>query len=424
MEQLLFLTHRIPYPPNKGDKITNLEMLKFFSKRYEVHLGTFIDDPRDRVHRDKVLEYCRTAHFENLNPALSRLVSARALLGRRALTLAYYPRRNLSRWCDEVARKHAITKTFVSSTPMYQFIPRAATHAVRVIHYHDLDSDKWRQYADTKPWPLSAIYRRESRALLAYEREIARDADAGFFVTPSESDLFRSLAPESSLKIHWPGHGLDHVYYCPSDKLLNPFPTGMKPIVFVGVLDYWPNEDAACWFARNSLPAIRAADPAAMFYVVGMNPTAQVRALARLSGVVVTGEVADVRPYFQHAAVIVAPLRLARGIQNKALQGMAMERPVVMSKLCAASLSAVPGREIETAETAEGFSEKVLTLLGDHDRARAMGREARARVLRDYSWDDTMERMNMRLSTPVAFPASVRADIASGGASDAYEVHT
>ena len=344
MEPLLFLAHRIPYPPNKGDKITNFEMLKYFSKRYEVHLGTFIDDPRDRVHRDEVLKYCGSAHFENLNPRLRRLMSAPALAGRRALTLAYYPRRNLLSWCERTVRERGIKRVFVSSTPMYQFVPPAAANAACVIQYHDLDSDKWRQYAETTPWPMSAIYRRESVALLEYERAIARQVDAGFFVTPSEAALFRELAPESAHKIHWPGHGVDHEYYRSTPDRENPFPPGTKAVLFVGVLDYWPNEDAAIWYAREIHSRVRQTAGDVRFYVVGMNPTPRVRELGTLPGVVVTGEVPDVRPWFQHASVVVAPLRIARGIQNKVLQAMAIGRPVVMSRMLDVLVVCAPGR--------------------------------------------------------------------------------
>ena len=165
-EPLLLLTHRIPFPPNKGDKITNFEFLRHFAQRYEVHLGTFIDDPRDEEHVDTVRQFCRDVHFERVHPRWARLLSVRGLLTGSALTLAFYSRRGLRRWSERVVANHSIRKVFVSSTPMYQFAPPAGPGTVRVVHYHDLDSDKWKQYAGTKAWPLSAIYRREWRTLL------------------------------------------------------------------------------------------------------------------------------------------------------------------------------------------------------------------------------------------------------------------
>lgn len=398
MEPLLFLTHRIPYPPNKGDKITNFEMLRYFARHYEVHLGTFVDDPQDLQHTTKVREYCASAHFEPLRPVVSKLLSARALFGSGPLTLAYYPRKNLQEWCARVVAERNVRLAFISSTPMFQFVRGLSALARRVIHFHDLDSDKWRQYAESRSWPLSAVFRREGRALLQEERAIAREADAGFFVTPAEAELFRTLAPESAGRIHWPGHGIDFDYYCPSDQFSSPYREGEKAILFVGVMDYWPNVDAATWFSREILPSIRSQHPGAVFYVVGLNPTPSVRSLAEQPGVVVTGGVADVRPYLQHADVVVAPLRIARGIQNKALQGMAMKRAVVMTPPCAASLSARAGAEIEVAETGVEFVTKVSDLLQHADRADTMGSLARQRVRSDYSWNETMMRMNSFLA--------------------------
>ncbi|MEP6609189.1 MAG: TIGR03087 family PEP-CTERM/XrtA system glycosyltransferase [Burkholderiaceae bacterium] len=398
MEPLLLLMHRIPFPPNKGDKITNFEILRYFAQRYEIYLGTFIDDPRDEAHVDTVREFCREAHFERIDARWARLASARGLLNGSALTLTFYSGRRLRRWSQRVAERHSIRSIFVSSTAMYQFVPRV-TGAVCVVHYHDLDSDKWRQYASTKAWPLSAVYRREWRTLLAYERFIARDSNAALFVTPSEADFFRTLAPESAHKVHWPGHGLDHDYYRPASGAPSPYPDGASPILFVGVMDYWPNEDAAIWYAREIHPLVRAANPNASFYVVGMNPTRRVQELAALPGVFVTGQVPDVRPWFQHAAVVVAPLRIARGIQNKALQAMAMQRPVVMSRMSAASLSARAGEDIEVADTALEFADEVAGLLRDRGRGDAMGERARARIERDYSWQRTMQRIDALLTT-------------------------
>jgi sugar transferase (PEP-CTERM/EpsH1 system associated) len=421
MEPLLFLAHRIPFPPNKGDKITNFEMLRYFARHYEVHLGTFVDDPQDFKYVPKVLEYCATAHFEPLNPTVSKLLSARALLGSRPLTLAYYPTRNLRSWCAREVAGNRIQSAFISSTPMFQFVRGIEGLRRRVVHFHDLDSDKWRQYAESRRWPLSAVFRREARTLLQEERSIAHEADAGFFVTPAEATLFRSLAPESAAKIHWPGHGLDYDYYRPDESLPSPYRSGERAILFVGVMDYWPNEDAATWFSRDVLPGIRARHPEARFYVVGLNPPASVRALDRDAGVVVTGAVPDVRPYLQHAAVVVAPLRIARGIQNKALQGMAMCKPVVMTSLCAGSLSARAGIEIEVADSGEEFASRVSYLLSHGERAARMGELARERVLRDYSWEESMARMNAFLAAPdstAAVPdaAPVRVRSGTGGA--------
>jgi glycosyltransferase involved in cell wall biosynthesis len=169
------------------------------------------------------------------------------------------------------------------------------------------------------------------------------------------------------------------------------------PVVFTGAMDYWPNVDAVTWFARDVLPRLVARVPTLRFVIVGRSPAPAVQALAG-DQVVVTGTVPDVRPYLQHAAVIVAPLRLARGIQNKVLEAMAMGRPVVATAACAAPIEAVEGRELLTASDAEGLAGQVAALLADPSRATAVGQAARERVLRHFSWDAQWRAIDRHLA--------------------------
>ena len=187
-----------------------------------------------------------------------------------------------------------------------------------------MDSAKWSQYANSRSWPLSAIFKREGARLLAFERAVANGTEASVFVTPAEAQLFRTLAPECSTRVHHAQNGVDTDYFSPAHELPNPFATDEDAIVFTGAMDYWPNVDAVTWFARDVLPTIATQRPRARFYIVGIAPTPAVQALAQDPRVVVTGRVPDVRPYLKHARVVVAPLRVARGIQNKVLEAMAM----------------------------------------------------------------------------------------------------
>jgi sugar transferase (PEP-CTERM/EpsH1 system associated) len=253
-----------------------------------------------------------------------------------------------------------------------------------VVDFVDVDSAKWAQYARTRRWPLSSIYRREARALLACERAVAARAAASVFVTPAEADCFRALAPECAARVVHACNGVDTRHFAPAPERASPYGDD-EPIVFTGAMDYWPNVDAVCWFAREALPAIAAQRPKARFYVVGMRPTAAVQALARDPRVVVTGRVDDVRPWLQHARVVVAPLRVARGVQNKVLEAMAMARPVVVSGSAAGALSAVAGAEVAVADQTADFVRETLALF-DGARASSMGAAARSRVIADYDW--------------------------------------
>ena len=309
-----------------------------------------------------------------------------------ALTLGCFRSRRLHRWVKEVVGRERVTRAFAFSSPMAQYA--LANNELRcVVDMVDMDSLKWAEYARQRPWPISALYAREAARLFAYEREIAARCEASVFVTSEERKLFCGAAPECASRVVVIGNGVDSEYFAPSPESSSPFAPGERNVVFTGAMDYWPNVDAVSWFAREVMPEIRKRDAGVRFYIVGMNPGPVVTALARDPAVVVTGRVADVRPYLQHARVIAAPLRIARGIQNKVLEAMAMAKPVVVTPAMAAGMSARPGVEIEVASDAAEFAAKVVLLI-DPERARRMGADARARVLRDYNWSASYAQLD------------------------------
>ena len=411
MEPLLFLCHRLPYPPNKGDKVRSCHFLKHLARRYRVFLGTFVDDPADWQHVESVKALCADVHVELFSPRARRVGSTTGFLTGEALTLPYFRSRRLRAWVQATTRREGITRAFAYSSPMAQYLADVP-HVRRFIDFVDLDSAKWGDYARTRRWPVSALYAREARRLLCFEKEVARGAEAVILVTEGEAQLFRKEAPESAGRIMSIRNGVDSEYFSPAHDFESPFATGEPALVFTGAMDYWPNVDAVVWFAREVLPEIRRRDPAVRFYVVGMNPDAAVRALGNDSAIIVTGRVTDVRPYLQHARVVVAPLRVARGIQNKVLEAMAMAKPVVLTPGTAAALSARPGIELEVAAEAPGFAAKVLAAM-DPARGERMGMLARARVLADYAWpasfgllDELLERDRATSAAAVAAPVN------------------
>ncbi|WP_020655398.1 TIGR03087 family PEP-CTERM/XrtA system glycosyltransferase [Massilia niastensis] len=394
MEDLLLLIHRIPYPPNKGDKIRSYHLLKHLARDYKVHLATFVDDADDWQHVPKVEALCASSHFATLNPLLARVRSLGALVKGRSLSLDYYRDGEMQRWVDQTVAAHKIERVLVFSSAMAQYADRFPG-ARRVVDFCDVDSDKWRQYADKKSWPMSWLYRHEARQLLHYERQVAREYDASLFVSGPEADLFRKLAPESDAKIGFFTNGVDTDYFTPAGSYASPFAPGECAVVFTGAMDYWPNVDAVQWFAAEAMPILRARHPDLRFYIVGARPTAAVQELARLPGVKVTGTVPDVRPYIAHARAAVAPLRIARGIQNKVLEAMAMATPVVVSPQALEGIDAEPGRELVLAEDGAGFADAVAALLERQDNE--IGLAARARVECKYSWSSNLACIGERL---------------------------
>jgi len=389
MQDLLFLSHRLPYPPDKGDKIRSWNMFRHLASRYRVHLGCFIDDPYDRRYEGTLRAMCGQCWIGWLDRKAARLRSLGGLARGEALTLGYYHDRDLARWVRDRIVGDGIVRVFTYSSSMTQYVLADwATGVRRVFDFVDVDSDKWRQYADRKAWPQSWIYRREARTLLAFERLAAAASDATLFVSDAEAELFRRLAPEVSSRVARIRNGVDFEFFNPDQAYKSPIPATVQALVFTGAMDYWANIDAVVWFAREVLPAIRQRRPEAEFWIVGANPAAEVRTLSALPGVQVTGRVPDVRPYLAHAAAIVAPLRLARGVQNKVLEAMAMAKVVVATPQAAEGIDAVAGRDLLVAQDASGLAALADEALGGaHDR---VGRRARGLVVSHYGWDGAL----------------------------------
>ena len=383
MANLLYLAHRLPFPPNKGDKIRSYHLLKHLAQQHRVFVGTFVDDPEDEAHVDTLRALCSGLHVSRLRPSRARFSSLMGLLDGEALTLGYYRDAALQRWVRETVHRERIDVVVVFSSSMAQYAQGLGLPML--VDFVDVDSSKWTEYAARHRWPMSWVYRREGEQLLAYERAVAARSARSFFVTENEAALFRSLAPESARTCEAMCNGVDADYFAPDSSCSSPYEAAELPVVFTGAMDYWPNIDAVTWFAAEMLPRLRARWPALRFHIVGRNPTPAVLALSA-EAVNVTGTVPDVRPYLQHAAVVVAPMRIARGIQNKILEAMAMGRPVVAARQCAEAIMARRGTELIDAADADDFVREIDALLCAPARAAAMGEAGRRRVQHDYGW--------------------------------------
>ncbi len=401
---LLFLTQRIPYPPDKGEKIRFFRVLEHFAASHSVHLGCLVDDQADWAHTERLRALCADAHFAPLDRRVARVACLRGLLTGAPLSAVYFRNRGLADWVAGVLDRVRPATIVVCSSNMAPYVldrPEAAG-ANRIVDLTDVDSEKWRAYAERARGPMRWLYRREWQRMAALERAIGAACDACTFVSESEAALYRRVAPAARARVRAVANGVDCAYFDPALDHARPFDDTAANFVFTGTMDYPPNEDAAVWFARDILPAIRRAVPGARFHVVGANPSPPVRALSTIEGVSVTGRVPDVRPYVAHATACVAPLRIARGIQNKVLEAMAMARPVIVTPGALEGIDAAPGRELLLAADAEAFAGAAADVaLG---RAPAgIGAAARARVLADYGWDARMRGFD-RLFEPAAPP--------------------
>lgn len=387
---LLFLAHRIPFPPNKGDKIRSFHLLRHLAASHRVYLGAFVDDPGDFVHEAALGQWCADVCLQPLNGMRAKLRSLEGLVTGRPLTLPYYRNRALQRWVDRVVAEHQIERALVFSGAMAQYV-MSARHAGlrRVIDFVDVDSDKWRQYAPRHRWPMSWIYRREGDRLLCFERKAAAASDASLFVSPEEAALFTTLAPRLADRVGYAANGVDFDYFDPQQCGDSPYAPGHADVVFTGAMDYWPNADAVIHFVRDIWPSIANRVPGARFHVVGGGAGSDVAELANEPGVMVHGRVSDIRPWIRHAKVSVAPLRVARGIQNKVLEAMALGVATVVSPQALEGIAAEPGRDLLVAD-AGAMADAVTMLLQSTLERERVGASGRCLVQQKYGWDDNL----------------------------------
>lgn len=385
MGDILFLTHRIPYPPNKGDKIRAYHLLQFLRRLGPVHLGCFVDDAEDWAHVKALEALCAAVHCVPLGRRWAALKSGLAFFTGEAQSVRFYGHDAMRNWVEATLARENIDRLVAFSSTMAPYVlPYRSNNRRLVMDFVDVDSEKWRQYAQCRRGPMRWLYRREAMKLLAFERLVASQVDASLFVSEAEAALFRRLAPQAR-DVHAIANGVDARHFDPAQVTAADLGDG-PVLVFTGAMDYWANADAVTWFVRESWPLVLARHPSARLYIVGAKPLPAVKSLAHAAGVVVTGRVPDVRHYLKAARLAIAPMRIARGIQNKVLEAMAMARPVVTTSAGLEGIDAPPGEALYVADDAAGFARAVGALLEDAPAAEEMGARARRLVCARHDW--------------------------------------
>jgi sugar transferase (PEP-CTERM/EpsH1 system associated) len=404
---VLLLCHRLPYPPNKGEKIRAFHILQRLVRKHTVHLGTFIDDPADRKHIATVQEIVDgRALIVPLRRLPARMRMLSALLAGTPLTTSYFSSAKLRRWVHERLSKDSIDRVILFSTAMVPLLdsnnsfPRSHV----ILDMVDIDSDKWRQYAKAAIGPRRWILQREARTLFNLERQAAGRFFATLLVSAFEARGFAALAPEVGDRIYSVPNGVDLSYFSPGLTWPSPYPERVKPIVMTGTMDYWPNAEGVLWFADKVLPTIVSTHPTAHFYVVGSRPHWRIRNLFS-PNITVTGAVDDVRPYLAHADAVVAPLRLARGVQNKVLEAFAMEKPVVASGPATRALAVTNGLELLIADEPDAFAEHLLAILAGQVPID-IAAHGRRYVQKNHNWEQCLSVLDDLLNCSPIVPAN------------------
>ncbi|MCW1381706.1 TIGR03087 family PEP-CTERM/XrtA system glycosyltransferase [Novosphingobium sp. KCTC 2891] len=391
MSEVLFLAHRVPFPPDRGDKIRSNHLLRRIAELAPVHVGCLADDDDDRA-EEGALAQLAASHCIAPRPPLAR-AGLCALARRQPVSVAAFRSPHLRRWTARLLRERPISAIYVFSGQMADYVP-AGFGGRFLMDFVDVDSAKFEAYARESGPARRWLYTREARLLRAHEERAARRASVSLLVTPEEKALFeqrlfgQGQAARGGIDVQALGNGIDAAAFDPI--AVHPaaeMGQAGPQIVFTGQMDYQPNVEAVTVFAHQVMPRIRALFPEATFNVVGRAPTGAVRSLQGVHGTHVTGAVPDVRPWLAGADLVAAPLQIARGVQNKVLEAMAMARPVLLTPAAATGIAARDGEHFAVADGAHALGSRALALLSDLTGAQEMGQAARRFVLENCAWD-------------------------------------
>lgn len=411
MRSVLLLCHRLPWPPSKGDKIRSYHVLRRLAENHRVYLGAFVDDPADWQYVAPAEALCVETCIRPLRPWSVRWRALVSLLRGEPLTVGVYRDAELQRWLDGLLAERKVDLVLCYSSGVAPFVI-GHPQVRRVMDFVDVDSDKWRQYAQAHRGLKRMIYQREATRLAKFEHAVAAQFDASVLVSESEATFFRQQVPAAANKVHGIPNGVDGGYWDPQHVCVSPYQATERAVVFVGAMDYRANVHAAQWFAQEVWPRVLARCPQARFYIVGSNPTAAVRALGELAGIVVTGRVDDVRPWLAHAHVVAAPLRIARGIQNKVLEALAMEKVLLATPEAWEGIEDFEGRKGCISESPQVMADEALSWLGSPRVARVPA--ARAMVLSRFDWTRNLDTYESVLDHAPSSAATVAAVGAAG----------
>ena len=419
--KILYLAHRVPYPPNKGDKIRTFNEIRCLSQNHEIDLLAPADDSNDLPHKKKLETYCNRVKLFGLNILKSKIFSLAGLaIPFRPLSISYFYNKKLQACLNQWMTEKTYDAVLCFSSPMAEYLFRCpvlketfnpckplsnASQPVLIMDFCDVDSQKWHQYATNSRFPMSLVYGIESRRLLEYEKKINRLFHHSVFVSTHEVEVFINLNKQAK-KLTAVPNGVDHDYFSP-DARFESVPLrkkkGQKVLVFTGAMDYYANVEGVSWFCRKVLPKIRSEHPDVLFYIVGSNPGPEVKALGEHQGVRVTGFVDDIRPYYRGADVCVIPLRIAAGVQNKVLEAMAMARPVVTTSKAFEGIKGKSDVHVLIENDPKHFADKVVQLLNSEEKRTILADNARDFILKNYNWQTNIAALERLLPLkPVA----------------------
>jgi sugar transferase (PEP-CTERM/EpsH1 system associated) len=387
------VTHRIPYPPDKGERIRAWHLLKRLSESYDIHLASLADQPIAYETWRQLHAHTTDLALVPTTPFAQRRRSIGSVIRGRTFTQGAFYAPGLHHAIGQWVREYRFDAALAVCSSTAQYV-RGLNIPLKVLDLVDVDSRKWADFAASSTGLHRRIYSLESRRLEAYERELAADFHHVLLTTPAEAELYRRIAPSAAISIVC--NGVDLNYFTPVVRPHQPV------AVFTGVMDYKPNVDGAKWLVEEVWPHVLAEVPEAKLQLVGRDPSPAIGRLAEAPGVELVGAVPDVRPYLADAGVCVAPLHIARGIQNKILEAMSMARPVITTTSAAAAVGAMNGRQLYAVDHPGSWACLLVRLLTDAQASQRMGAAARTFVAEHHAWDRCTQRLMQMMKPPAS----------------------
>ncbi len=385
--RILYVCHRFPYPPRRGGTIRPFNMIKHLAQFHEVVVCSLTRNAQQTQDAHGIAPFCNEFHIGQVD---DRVQTARMLATIPTPTTAseaFFHSGALNRTIRRLLAEQKFDLIFVHCSSVAHYVDHVQG-IPKILDYGDMDSQKWLEYAQHKPFPTSMAYWWEGKRLLATEKRLARRFDFCTTITRAEHQTLLDFG--SDTPSDWFPNGVDNSFFAPVEE------SGYDPdtIVFVGRMDYFPNQQAMFDFCGNVLPLLKAHRPSIKLQIVGAEPSARILALGSIPGVTVTGTVPDVRPYVTRAALTVAPLRIARGTQNKILEAMAMGTPVVCSTIAAGGVDAIPEQHLLAADSPQDVAAAVLRVIENPGERARLSQAGRARVLSHHAWPHSMKRLD------------------------------
>ena len=392
--KILYLCHRFPFPPKRGGKIRPFNMIRHLSgSGHEVTVCSLSRSTQETEDAQGIAPYCKVFHIGQVSDQVQmlRMVARLPLVTPSSMGYFYSP--DLDRRVQALLSSQQWDLIFVHCSSVAQYVERNRD-IPKILDFGDMDSQKWIEYANYKPFPLSMGYRFEGAKMLAAEKRLTQHFDLCTATTRAEWETLNAYG--TGVDSDWFPNGVDADFFCPSNGVYDP-----DTISFIGRMDYYPNQECMARFCDQTWPLLKARRPNMKLLIVGADPSPEMLKLGNLPGVTVTGSVPDVRPYIRGTALMVAPLNIARGTQNKILEAMAMGVPVVTSAIAAGGVDAESVTHFLVANTPQEYADAVLSIIENPGERARLSHSGRQRMLSHHAWPKSMERLDKMVSRAI-----------------------